>query len=73
MRKAIAIPEDLFIRHGQEIEALFQQAVRRALWRHKRLGNPVAAWEDGQVVIVQPEEIEIDESLLAESRQKLKR
>lgn len=69
MRRATAIPEDLFISHGQEVEVLFQQAVQRALWRHKRLGNPVAAWENSQVVIVQPEEIEIDESLLTDNGQ----
>ncbi len=64
MRRLVAISEDLFIRHGQEVEALFQQAVERELWRHKRLGNPVVAWENNQVIIVQPENIEIDESLL---------
>lgn len=60
MRRLTAIPEDLFVSHGQEVEALFQQAVQRALWRHKRLGNPVAVWENGQVVMVPPEEIEIE-------------
>ena len=66
MRRLTAIPEDLFVSHGQVVEALFQQAVQRALWRHKRLGNPVAAWENDQVVIVRPEEIGIDESLLTD-------
>ena len=64
MRKATDIPKDLFISHGQEVEALFQEAVERALWRHKRLSNPVVAWENNQVIIVQPENIEIDEGLL---------
>ncbi|MBI1762699.1 MAG: hypothetical protein HYR56_14790 [Acidobacteria bacterium] len=54
----------MFSIHGKEVEVLFQQAVQRALWRHKRLGNPVSVWENGQVVIVPPEEIEIDESVL---------
>jgi hypothetical protein len=26
---------------------------------HKRLGNPIATWKDGKVVIVPPEEIVI--------------
>lgn len=26
---------------------------------HKRIGNPIAVWRDGKVVIVPPEEIEI--------------
>ena len=32
-------------------------AVREALLRHKRLGNPVAVWRDGRVVWLRPEEI----------------
>jgi hypothetical protein len=34
-----------------------QEAVREALLRHKRLGNPVAVWRDGRVVWLQPDEI----------------
>jgi hypothetical protein len=34
-----------------------REAVREALWRHKRLGNPVAVWREGRVVWLQPEEI----------------
>ncbi|MBI2524456.1 MAG: hypothetical protein HYV93_00580 [Candidatus Rokubacteria bacterium] len=33
------------------------EAVREALLRHKRLGNPVAVWRDGRVVWLRPEEI----------------
>lgn len=33
------------------------QAVREALLRHKRLGNPVAVWREGRVVWLRPEEI----------------
>ncbi len=51
------IPDDLFVAHGKEIEAVFRRAVRAALLAHKRAGNPVAAWVDGRVVIVPPEEI----------------
>ncbi len=60
MNPKITQPENLFVTHAKEVESLFQQAVQRALWRHKRLGNPVAVWENGQVVIVPPEEIEIE-------------
>jgi hypothetical protein len=28
---------------------------------HKKLGNPIAVWENGKVVIVPPEEIVIPE------------
>jgi len=39
------------------ITAALQQAVREALWQHKRDGLPVAIWRDGRVVWVPPEEI----------------
>ncbi|HMJ25099.1 MAG TPA: hypothetical protein VK475_04700 [Pyrinomonadaceae bacterium] len=42
---------------GKEIEEVLQRAVRHALLMHKRLGNPIATWKDGKVVIVPPEEI----------------
>ncbi len=29
--------------------------------RHKRLGESIAVWRDGRVVIVPPEEIDVDE------------
>ena len=34
-----------------------RQAVEEALLRHKRLGNPVAVWQDGKVRWLQPDEI----------------
>jgi len=57
MKEESKIPEKLFTTHGKEIEEIFRRAVRHALWRHKRLGQPVAAWRDGKVVIIPPEEI----------------
>lgn len=36
-------------------------AVREAVREHKRLGNPVAEWRDGQVVWLQPDEIMLDD------------
>ena len=33
------------------------QAVREALARHRRLGNPVAIWRDGRVQWIRPEDI----------------
>ena len=35
-----------------------QEAVLSALRQHKLAGNPVAAWRDGKVVMVQPDEID---------------
>ena len=39
--------------------ALYWQAVNDALRMHKRLGNPIAVWRDGKVVILPPEEINV--------------
>jgi hypothetical protein len=46
-------------RFARQVEAAAQAAVREALLRHKRLGNPVADWQDNRVVWIQPEDIEI--------------
>jgi len=40
-----------------KIESALRAAVRAALLRHKRAGNPVAVWRDGKVVQLRPEEI----------------
>jgi hypothetical protein len=39
------------------ILAAMTEAVREALLRHKRLGNPVAVWREGRIVWLRPEEI----------------
>ena len=54
---------DLFT-EGTEIDRALSAAVQDALWRHKQLGNPVAVWRDGKVVLIPPEEIEVDDPLL---------
>ncbi|MBI3947489.1 MAG: hypothetical protein HY321_16320 [Armatimonadetes bacterium] len=36
------------------------EAVREALARHRRLGNPVAVWRDGRVQWIPPEEIPVE-------------
>ena len=48
-----------FAEQAQEIERILQAAVRETLSMHKRLGNSIAVWKDGKVVIVPPEEIVI--------------
>ena len=40
-----------------KVEAALRAAVRDALARHKRAGNPVAVWRDGKVVWLSPEAI----------------
>jgi hypothetical protein len=59
MAREIKLTSRLFIDHGRDIEKILQLAVREALIMHKRIGNPIATWKDGKVIIVPPEEIEI--------------
>jgi hypothetical protein len=61
MNKKPVIPDKLFTEHGKDVEKILRRAVRQALWRHKRLGQSVAAWQDGKVVIIPPEEIPVDD------------
>ena len=42
------------------IQAALRLSARDALRLHKRMGYPVAAWKDGQVVWIPPEEIPVD-------------
>lgn len=41
----------------QLILDVMRAAVREAVLRHKRLGNPIAVWRDGRVVWLAPHEI----------------
>ena len=45
---------------GTPIDDAIAAGVREARRMHKLLGNPIAEWRDGKVVIVPPEEIELD-------------
>ena len=44
-------------REGWPIDRALVKAVREAVLTHKRLGHPIAAWRDGKVVWIPPEEI----------------
>lgn|GEM_PF-291775 len=46
---------------AEEALAAARQGVAEALTRHKALGQSIAIWRDGRVVIVPPEEIEIED------------
>jgi hypothetical protein len=43
------------------VEAAMKRGVRDALLRHKLLGESIAVWRDGKVVIVPAEEIVVPE------------
>jgi len=42
------------------IQEALRLSARDAMRLHKRMGNPIAVWRDGQVVWIPPEEIQID-------------
>jgi hypothetical protein len=52
--RAIIVDSDL-------VDRALRRAAARALSRHKRLGNSIAVWQDGQVVWIPPEEIVVPE------------
>jgi hypothetical protein len=54
--------EELAKRFGDDdrVDSLVKLAVRRALFRHKRLGNPIAVWQDGRPVWMPAKDIPID-------------
>ena len=52
--------QDIFSRYGDEINKACERAVREALLKHKLAGNPVAVSRNGKVVLLQPDEIEVD-------------
>ena len=54
-------PIDELFEDGRAIDEALKEAARDARRFHKALGNPMATWKDGQVVWVQPEDIDIDD------------
>jgi len=59
--KKIDPANDLFVRYGEEINRAYARAVREALKKHKLAGNPVPIERDGKIVILQPDEINIED------------
>ena len=64
MKEHVKFSRINFAEQGEAIERILQGAVRETLSMHKRLGNPIAVWKDGKVVIVPPEEIVISPEFL---------
>lgn len=55
--------EEIFA-EGNLIDQALNQAVQKAVWKHKVLGNSIAVWRDGKVVWIPPEEINLTEKPL---------
>jgi hypothetical protein len=51
---------DELFEDGRAIDEALRAAARDARILHKAFGHPMATWKDGQVVWVQPEDIQID-------------
>lgn len=45
---------------GTPIDNALREAVRDAVLRHKRSGNPIADWQDGKVVWIPADQIEVE-------------
>lgn len=45
---------------GQAIDNALRLGVQDALMRHKRLGQRVATWKNGRVVVLEPAEIRVE-------------
>jgi hypothetical protein len=48
-----------FIEQADDIRLILDQAVTDAVAIHKAFGNPIAAWQDGKVVMIPPSEIRL--------------
>ena len=57
------LPEQWLSVYGKAIEDVLRRAVHQALLVHKRAGNPIATWQDEQVVLVPPEDIPVEDVL----------
>jgi hypothetical protein len=55
---------------GTEIDRALRLAAREAILFHKRIGNPIAVWEDGKVVWIQPEDIRVEDIPIDDPRAK---
>jgi hypothetical protein len=45
------------------IEQAVQEGAREAVLFHKKMGNPVATWKDGKVVMIPPEQIVVPDAV----------
>ena len=59
--ETIGPKQDLFDRYSDEINRAYERAVREALLKHKRAGNSVAVYRDGKVVLIPPDEIDVED------------
>lgn len=51
----------------EEMDRSIQDTVQEALRRHKEMGNSIAVWRDGRVIIVPAEEIVLSQETQQEA------
>lgn len=51
---------DKIFKEGTLIDNALKEAVRKALLHHKRNGNSVVTWQDGKVVWIPADQIQVD-------------
>jgi hypothetical protein len=52
---------ELFL-EGTPIDQALRQGVRNALRRHKKLGNSIVVWRDGQIVHIPADQIQVPDA-----------
>ena len=60
MRRSSSKDVSRIFKEGKLIDDALREAVRKALLRHKRNGNPIATWQDGKVVWIPADQIRVD-------------
>ena len=50
---------NLFITHSEEINKAYERAVREALAKHKKAGHSVVVSQNGEIIMLSPDEIKI--------------
>ena len=51
---------ETLIRDDALIDGAIEKGVREALREHKLFGNPIAVVRDGRLILIPPEEIDVD-------------
>lgn len=59
MIEKIPLSRDLLVAHAKGVEKIFQRAVRDALIMHKRAGNTIVGWENGEIQFISAADIVI--------------
>ncbi len=68
MRRSSSKDVSRIFKEGTLIDDALREAVRKALLQHKRNGNPIATWQDGKVVWIPADQIQVDMDTDQEAR-----